>query len=353
MTLTGLSAGTTYHYKVTSTRSGCHGASGDLTFTTSLPPIIITDISVDSIAETSARISWTTNVASTSRVDYGTTTSYGQNVYAALQVTSHAITLTGLSAGTTYHYKVTSTRGGYQDGVSSDATFTTTTPPLAITISSIYVDNITQTSARVRWTTNVASTSRVYYRALGTTPWSTVYNSSLVSSHAMTLSGLSAGTPYQYYVKSTRSGYQDATSSTLTFTTAAGGSTGTLTGTVTYNDLYQGWMQPGTGENLTQDRIDKPVKRIGAGATAEGHDRQAMAEPIPIPGTGPLPGATITVAGLSAESGLNGSYAITGIPAGTYTATCYHPARGTLSATVTITANGTTYKNWEYNGYVW
>jgi len=263
-------------------------------------------------------------------------------------------------------YQVTASKSGYAsqtktvtvgagEGVTCD--FNLAALP-SITISNIYVDNITQTSARVRWTTNVASTSRVDY-GTSTSYGSNVYSSSLVTSHAITLTSLSPGTTYHYKVTSTRSGYKTAVSSDKTFTTTAASGFGTLRGTVTHNDLYGygGLMQPGGGEDLTQDQTDKPLKRIGAGTTAEGHDSYSpRVAPPPddgIPEVGPLPGATVTVAGLSGVSGPNGSYVILGIPAGTYTATCHHPARGTLSGTVTITANGTTYKNWQYNGYVW
>lgn len=92
-------------------------------------PITISNIQATNITTTSAVITWNTNYASTSRVDYGTTTSYGQNVYDSALVTSHSMMLTGLTPGTPYHFKVTSTAGGKLDGVSGDNTFTTLTPP--------------------------------------------------------------------------------------------------------------------------------------------------------------------------------------------------------------------------------
>lgn len=221
VTLTGLTPNTVYHYVATSTATGrTPTPMSDRTFTTTttVPPITISGIYVDNITLTSAVVHWTTNVASNSRVDYGTTTSYGAMRYNGSLVTSHAITLTGLSQGTTYHYKVTSKRSGYQTGISGDHTFTTLLP---ITITNISVDNITNFSARVRWTTNVPSSSMVAY---GTSEKydHRVEDKTYAIDHAMWLTGLSAGTTYHYMVHSSRQGYMDAASEDQTFTTAEG-----------------------------------------------------------------------------------------------------------------------------------
>ena len=74
-----------------------------------LGPIILTGPKEDSITTTSAKIYWTTNTASSSVVDYGTTTAYGSTVQDPTLVTNHVIYLTGLTPNTVYHYKASST----------------------------------------------------------------------------------------------------------------------------------------------------------------------------------------------------------------------------------------------------
>ena len=64
----------------------------------------ISGVSVSPTA-TSATVSWTTNVSASSRVDYGMTPAYGSNVSDPTLVTSHSLTLTSLTCGTTYHYE--------------------------------------------------------------------------------------------------------------------------------------------------------------------------------------------------------------------------------------------------------
>lgn len=86
-------------------------------------------ISVTSITASpstgSAVITWTTDVAASSRVDYGLTSAYGKTVSDSNLVTSHSVTLTGLHGGSIYHFKITSSKAGYTDGVSADTVFTT------------------------------------------------------------------------------------------------------------------------------------------------------------------------------------------------------------------------------------
>lgn len=99
----------------------------------------ISSVSSSGVSQSSATITWTTDEASTSYVEYGTTTNYGSNTTLnTTKVQSHSQTLTGLSSGTTYHYRVKSRDGAGNEAISSDNTFSTTsggdtTPPDAIT----------------------------------------------------------------------------------------------------------------------------------------------------------------------------------------------------------------------------
>ena len=81
---------------------------------------------------TSATVTWTTDEPSDSRVDYGTAPgSLTANVSDASLVTSHSATLTGLTPGTTYHFRVRSADASGNartspDPSSAPATFATT-----------------------------------------------------------------------------------------------------------------------------------------------------------------------------------------------------------------------------------
>ncbi len=86
---------------------------------------VISNISVSNITEVSATISWTTDLPSDSKVDYGATSSYGSSVSDAALMTSHSLSLTDLLPGTIYHFKITSTSSLNTSSSSVDNAFTT------------------------------------------------------------------------------------------------------------------------------------------------------------------------------------------------------------------------------------
>ena len=65
-------------------------------------------------------------MAASSQVNYGLTTGYGTASSSAALVTSHSITLSGLTAEATYHFQVQSVDAQGNTATSSDQTFTTT-----------------------------------------------------------------------------------------------------------------------------------------------------------------------------------------------------------------------------------
>jgi hypothetical protein len=100
--------------------------NGGSTTTTTTSPPTISGISSGTPTTSGATVAWTTNQASTSQVQYGTTTSYGASTTeSSAMVTAHSVALTGLSASTTYHYRVVSTNSDNETSSSSDSTFTT------------------------------------------------------------------------------------------------------------------------------------------------------------------------------------------------------------------------------------
>jgi regulation of enolase protein 1 (concanavalin A-like superfamily) len=84
---------------------------------------------------TGAILTWTTDVPSTSRVDYGQTTGYGSYVEDLTLVTSHSLQLNGLSPDTTYHYRLSSGNSAGTSQTTTDLTFTTPVQNWAVTTS--------------------------------------------------------------------------------------------------------------------------------------------------------------------------------------------------------------------------
>jgi hypothetical protein len=119
VTVAGLTTGTTYHYRLAANNSNNVQSNGaDKTFEPAGPPIISNE-AVSDVNTDGATISGKINPAggfTQYHIEYGTTTAYGssQPVPEAelpnnLGTQSFAVTLSGLSAGTTYHYRVVAT----------------------------------------------------------------------------------------------------------------------------------------------------------------------------------------------------------------------------------------------------
>ena len=128
VTLTELERDTTYHYRVRSADDSENEAvSDDKTFTTpDRTAPVISDITAMDITETTATITWTTDEPATSRVEYGLTDSYGSSSGKDnTLVTTHSIALSGLAAGTTYHYRVESADASGNNTVSENNTLKT------------------------------------------------------------------------------------------------------------------------------------------------------------------------------------------------------------------------------------
>jgi hypothetical protein len=112
-------------YSLRLTSGGTGGGSGP----------VISGISISGISTTGATVSWTTDVAATTQVEYGITTAYGAlTTLNSSLVTSHTQPLIGLALGTLYHYRVHSKNSAGTESISGDAVFSTnsttdTTPP--------------------------------------------------------------------------------------------------------------------------------------------------------------------------------------------------------------------------------
>jgi|GEM_PF-3746641 len=108
VSLTGLTPGTTYFYQVKSVDADdIVATSPNHSFNTT--DLTVSAVTSGSVTNRTATVTWTTDDAASSQVEYGTTTSYGSTTTLnATNVTSHSVTLTGLQAETKYFYKVKS-----------------------------------------------------------------------------------------------------------------------------------------------------------------------------------------------------------------------------------------------------
>ncbi len=131
-TLTSLDTGTLYHFQVRSKdASGNLATSTDQTFTTSVPdttPPIISSI-LSTVSSTSATITWTTNEPATGKVYYSLTSpvdlSSALNKAETAPTLNHSLSLTSLTASSTYYFIVESKDASNNTATSSQQSFIT------------------------------------------------------------------------------------------------------------------------------------------------------------------------------------------------------------------------------------
>ncbi|NKE71371.1 fibronectin type III domain-containing protein [Candidatus Manganitrophus noduliformans] len=91
---------------------------------------VISGMAAGGITSNGATITWTTNEASDTQVEYGTTTAYGASTaIVSTLLTAHSQILTGLNPATTYQYRVKSKDAAGNLAASGNGTFTTAPLP--------------------------------------------------------------------------------------------------------------------------------------------------------------------------------------------------------------------------------
>lgn len=213
--LFGLDPNTTYHFFVSSMdQAFLTGTSADQTFSTlgDLVPPVISNVQAVNITDTSAIITWNTDEPANSTVNYGLTGAYGSSQSLAGYVTSHAIQLTGLAEGTTYHFSVTSFDVANNVTTTTDYVFTTTvdtTPPANVTLSATAGDS----EVFLNWTmppdpdlAGVRIVRQVGGYPTGPNDGTVIYDGTSTST---TDTGLTNGVTYYYaaYAYDTRANY--------------------------------------------------------------------------------------------------------------------------------------------------
>lgn len=214
-TLSGLTASTTYEWKVA---ASCGVYSTPLTFTTSAAAVACSTPSsatVTSITSTTVGLSWSSvsgasNYAVRCRVLNGTWSP-------DLTSTSNTATLSQLSPATSYEYQVKTNCASGVSAYSASVNFITATPSCNAP-SSLATSNLTTSSLTFNWGAVTGGLNyTVRYRVNGSTTWTTMASTSATT---QTISGLAATTTYELQVGSTCSGATVNYATSITATTA-------------------------------------------------------------------------------------------------------------------------------------
>ncbi|MBI2426786.1 MAG: fibronectin type III domain-containing protein [Candidatus Kerfeldbacteria bacterium] len=232
VTLSNLSAATTYYYKVQSVDVYNNETISDvLNFTTSRAAIgnpSVLGLQVSSITLDSAIVSWTTNRIANSRLQYGEDTEYGTviNDESTDFTTQHTVLLDELNNGVTYHVQVIGAEENGSVIASDDYVFSTRTLP---TVSGVTLDSVGYDTAKITWSTNVATDSIVEFGEAGLFDQSQG-KPDRVTAHEIVLTSLRPKTTYSFRITGTDEFGNRAASGSNTLTTNADTAPPVLTG---------------------------------------------------------------------------------------------------------------------------
>lgn len=196
-------------------------APGDTT------PPSISFVFVNNIGETTATISWTTNESATSQAEYGLTVSYVLSTSEDSSFkTSHSVSLSGLAAGATYHFRVKSKDASGNLATSSDATFKTVSlpdkqAPIVSSVTSNTYAADTQT-INISWMTNEPATSQIEYGETESLGQTTAEDGRLVTNHTVQLTGIAKELVYYFKVRSRDAAGNSGISALFSFDTKSG-----------------------------------------------------------------------------------------------------------------------------------
>lgn len=170
VTLSGLAPATAYYYQTQSLDENRDYSLEDAYSTTfsltTLPAPAISSVKVTNITLSNADISWDTTTVAHSTLYYGQTNAYGSSLddQSGSGTTTHNVKLQSLTAGTTYHFKISGTDSDGNVLTSDDYQFDTLPLPQIENLKIEPIFDKPQPGFKASWTTNVPTSTTLKYR---------------------------------------------------------------------------------------------------------------------------------------------------------------------------------------------
>ncbi|NOX20558.1 MAG: hypothetical protein GXO99_04770 [Nitrospirae bacterium] len=196
----------TYLYVISSTNENVTQPieiTGAIVVNRATPGPSISGVTVSDINSSGGTVTWSTSTSADSQIEHASSDTMYPIYLTPLEpglLSSHSVTLTGLSANTTYYYRVRSKDVDGNLTISPTYSFTTTGGPV---ISYVRDWSLTETSATIGWKTDLPADSQVNYGIDSNNLSDSQSDATLTTSHSITLNGLTPDVIYYYQVQST------------------------------------------------------------------------------------------------------------------------------------------------------
>ena len=161
---------------------------------------IVSDVEIKNITSTSATVTWTTDEASSSLVDFGADLNFGTTSGKSDdRVTSHSVAIANLSPATNYKLRVRSSDPERNETIDDNNGQGYSLATLALAVNSdVKVTEITSSGAKISWTSDVKAYSYVYFGTTDSYGRVVGDEESLTQDHSITLAGLDPSTTYYF-----------------------------------------------------------------------------------------------------------------------------------------------------------
>jgi hypothetical protein len=264
-TVAGLTAATSYDFRVIDSNAAGSSTSGTVTASTaSAAPAAPTGLITSTPTSTTISLSWTASASGTPQITYqpqyrvtGTTpwTNFGG------LISGTSVVVSGLAAGTSYDLQVVAQNAG---GTTASTSITSSTTAAATVVSGqatglAVTAGATTSTLPLSWTAPATGTPgfayQVRYRVTGQTAWQN-FNGEVVTT-SETITGLSAATSYDVQVQSINSAGTSVSAILTTPTAAASASPGDgVTGTANTGTTAPVIAGPASGTITTSAVLD-------------------------------------------------------------------------------------------------
>jgi len=231
--ITGLTIGKTYHYRVKAENSHWTVYSSDMEFEYGYPPVVTT-LEVTTLKSTKVTLNGNVNangLSTTVTFEYGTSTDYGhevkpeQNMVIGNSITNVSAGITGLTIGTTYHFRVKA-ENSFGPVYGNDSEFEFGYPP---SVSTLEVTDLTSTATTLNAAINARGLPTIVTFEYGTTtdyggqvtPEQNPITGNSITNISANISGLTCSTIYHCRLKAENS-FDTTYSSDKTFLTPSG-----------------------------------------------------------------------------------------------------------------------------------